>query len=333
MRHWVQHNRWPVVTVAGLLILNAVLISLLLFRPQLGIPAEPAPKSAVPTAPGSSASSSRAATGSDPSASVRESTSPDDGSPSPDPTDTSAAVSNNKSTTRMLTFHSAQQGWRATVGNCQTAGVVEATDDGGRTWTSVIDPELSPVTGIQALDRNTLVAIGGSARNCAASYLISYISGGAWEKRDSRLATSWYRTPQNRDAVRTPNGDRSTPCGNGLLDLAVMDDSRAAVLCAGGAIQTSRNAGRTWDEVGVLPGATSLGADKNGYVAGSLTDRCDGVAVTIFGTTQTPDAGGSSCAPTSEARAGSIAVAKRGTRIWVWSGSQVAVSPDAGRTW
>lgn len=233
----------------------------------------------------------------------------------------------------MLTFQSARQGWRATAGDCQTAGVIEATDDGGRTWSPVSDPNLSPVTRLQALDRNTLFAIGGDGSSCTTSYAISYVSGEAWERRESVLSASWHRSPQNRNEVRAPTGRRSTPCRGNLVDLAVMNDVHAAVLCAGGAIASSGDAGRTWDEIGVLPGAASLAAEPTGYVAGSLTDRCDGVAVTLFGATQSSEADGVLCAPVTDAVAGQIAVAKRGDRVWVWAGDQVAASGDAGRTW
>lgn len=338
MRQWMKDNRWPVVTIAVLFVVNAVLIGLLLLRPQ-------APVEAVPGGSPSSASSTR-----DPSRSASPTTETSaDATPSEDPSTSSASptdqapsstesttAADGTTTTRLLTMGSATQGWRATVGTCDTAGTVEATNDGGRTWTSVPDPEMSPLSRLQATDRDTLFAIGGG-NDCKATYAISYTAGQDWEARNGRLAESWYVTPRDRTQVRASTGDRSQPCedeGKGeVLDLASMDNRNAAVLCSDGRIRTSDDAGHTWGKPTTLPGAVALGADADGYVVASLIESCAGVAVTTFSESQAPADEPTGCAPAKGASAGQVAVTTRGGAVWVWAGDQVAVSRDSGSTW
>lgn len=149
------------------------------------------------------------------------------------------------SSTRLLTMSSDTQGWRATVGNCETPGLVEATDDGGKTWQGVADVDLAPVSRIQAVEQDTVFVIGGDPNSCDAKYLISYTSGAEWEARSQPLQGSWYRAPRNHNEVRASTGNRSTPCGGEIIDLAAIDDQNAAVLCTGGSVRSSKDAGNT----------------------------------------------------------------------------------------
>lgn len=186
---------------------------------------------------------------------------------------------------------------------------------------------------IQAIDRSTVSAIGGGPNSCNAKYVISYTSGAEWEARSQRLQGSWYRTPRNRNEVRASTGGRSTPCESEVIDLAVMDDQNAAVLCAGGSVRSSEDAGNTWDELGTLPDGLVLGADSDHYVAAGGDEDCEGVTVTIFSATEQPNAADSGCASEAEASAGTLALAVRGETVWLWSGSQLAVSEYSGQSW
>lgn len=77
----------------------------------------------------------------------------------------------------------------------------------------------------------------------------------------------------------------------------------------------------------------SLGADSDHYVAASLRDDCEGVALTIFNATEQPNAAESGCAADAEIAAGEVAVAVRGETVWLWSGGELAVSEDSGQSW
>lgn len=338
MRAWMKDNKRAVVTIAVLLVVNAVLIGLLLLRPQAPVEAIPGgtPYTASPTRDASRSTSPTTESSAD--ASPTEVPSTASASPTDQaPTDAeSTAAADGSATMRLLTMSSATQGWRAQVGTCDTAGTLETTTDGGRTWTSVPEPGMSPLTRIQATDRDTLVAIGGG-NDCKATYAISYVSGQQWETRNARLGESWYVTPADRTQVRASTGDRSEPCTDAgtseVLDLAVMDDDNATVLCSGGITRSSDDAGRTWSDPVTITGAVALGADTDGYVASSLVESCEGVAVTTFTPNQPPADEPVGCAPVNDAAAGEVAVTTLAGTVWVWAGDQVAVSQDAARTW
>ncbi|MBM7798534.1 hypothetical protein JOE57_001455 [Microlunatus panaciterrae] len=316
MKNWAKDNVGPIIAIAALLLLNVVLIALLLGRPA-------APVSAGPADPSSS---------SDPSDSA--SAEPSD-SPSPQPSaaaEPSDGATPTARTKRLISVASDSQGWRATIGDCDTPGRVEVTEDGGQSWTRTTSPELGPVTRIKALDGNTLFAIGGMT-DCKAEFLISYSNGAEWEGRNANLRGSWYLTPRDRTQVHAAGGDRSRPCKDQLNDLAASDDQHAAVLCSNGSVLTTADSGKSWNTIGTVAGASALGADGSSYVAAGVTDGCNGVTVTTFDAEAEKVKDTRRCAPVPAPSPADIAVAKRGSSIWVWAGPDVAVSRDSGKTW
>lgn len=333
MRQWLnqEHKKWRVGVVAALLILNAVLSGLLLLRP--GAPNRAASTAPTPTptptlssAPSTQESVRTKSPSPPPSASPRPSA-------SSEPTESPAPDLKVVPTTRTLTMSSDTQGWRATVGDCRTPGLVEATDDGGRTWQGVAPLNLTPVSRIQATDQDTVFVIGGDPIDCSTEYVISSTSGTDWQARNMQLEGLWYLTPRDRNEVRDPTLERSTPCKGEVIDLAAMDGESAAVLCADGSVRASEDAGETWDKVGTLRGGLSLGADSDHYVAALISDDCGGVAVTTFRANEQLSSAHSGCASDAEATSGEVEVAIQGETVWLWSGREFAVSEDSGRSW
>ncbi len=160
-----------------------------------------------------------------------------------------------------------------------------------------------------------------------------YTSGDYWQKRDHKLGASWYLTPKDRNEIRAP-GNRAKLCDRDLVDLAPVDENNAAALCSNGAVFSTQNAGATWNSVGRLKGGVALGADPAGYVIASLGKECAGVALNFFGiAAQTLNQKGTRCAPVNGARAGEVDVARTENTLWVWGGTTVAVSNDAGKSW
>ncbi|WP_163543766.1 hypothetical protein [Occultella kanbiaonis] len=315
---WLQENRLAALALAALVVLNVILIALL-FRPQTPPAADPyiPPTEPEPTttAPEPAPSTTAAA--------------PEQGPTAAAPVEPVPAV-------RLLTIASAEIGWRATVGDCETPGLVEFSGDGGQTWASA-DPGLAPVVRLKALDETTAFAIGGSG-DCAPSFTITSSAGTAWESQDNELPGAWYLEPADRNAAHGPGGT-AAPCTTQVVDVAGLTNTHAAVLCTDGAVHLTGDAGATWAAVGSLAGAVALApqlssdAGNPGYLFASLEDGCDGVAVRFVtgdGAGLTDAAG---CAPVPDAEPGAVALALNEGAAWLWAGEQVLVSSDAGATW
>lgn len=318
MRHWVRDNKWSVVTIAGLLVLNGVLIGLLVLRPRIAAPAEP---SSLPRASDSTSTTANPPGSSSPSA-----------APSMPRTPTAGARPGRPST-RLLAISSSVRGWRATVGSCTGRGAVQVTNDGGRTWLPVTSPRLSPITRIDTARDGTVFAIGGARDTCRAQYKFSTTTGRSWDTRDSELAGSWYRTTRNPKGVRTPAGERSRPCGGDVRDLAVVDREHAAVLCSDGTVRLSQDSGRSWQRVSAPDETVALARRSRGYVAATVTDSCDGLGLWIINGIGQPGAGGTTCVPVTAVDPTDVAIASAGNTIWVWAGPEFRRSVDGGRNW
>jgi hypothetical protein len=316
---WLQENRLAVLVLAALVVLNVTLIALL-FRPQTPPGADPyiPPTQTEPTSTAPEPSTTAAAT------------------PTPEAEPTTAAPIEPLPAVRLLTIAAPETGWRATVGDCETAGLVEFSGDGGQTWASV-DPGLAPVVRLKALDETTVFAVGG-AGDCEPSFTITSSAGAEWESQDNELPGAWYLEPADRNTVHGPGGTAS-PCATQVVDLAGLTNTQAAVLCTDGAVHLTDDAGATWAVAGSLAGGVALApqldadADNAGYLVGSLEEGCAGVAVRFV----TEDGAGltdaAACAPVPEAQPGAVALALDEGVAWLWAGEQVLASADAGATW
>jgi len=234
---------------------------------------------------------------------------------------------------RLLVISSADQGWRANVGDCSTPGVIERSQDGGKTWRTVQSPDLALLTRLAVLDSNTLFVVGADS-DCNAGYSISYVSGDQWERRDSALADVWYLTPLDRNQVKAAGGHRSRPCGDRLVDLASIDLQRAAVLCGKGTVLATTDAGKSWAGRGTLAGAAALGTSGNEFLAASIGGSCSGVTVTRFdGQSAIQDSSGVCVSSADGAKSGDVALDGSGSTVWLWAGDQVLTSTDGGKTW
>lgn len=234
---------------------------------------------------------------------------------------------------RILVAASDTLAWRASVGDCATPATVERTTDGGATWTG-LDVGVAPAVRMKATSATDVFAIGGGA-DCAAAFRFSDDAGDRWVNDDAELAGSWYLRPSDRAVVHGPRGEVPTPCPAGLVDLAGLDNSRAALLCTDGALHATADGGATWSPVGSVAQAIALTPAGDGYVAGALRpESCDGVVLVPFDATgaglETQEF---TCAPVSDAEPGAVALAAAGDSLWLWAGDQVVISRDRGATW
>ena len=321
-------GNWPKMAIGGLVLLNLVLLALLLLRGPTEVTAEPAARPSETTqlplsTPDPTATAGDATSSAEPTPSVTSSsTNPAGTESTPD-----AGLS-----TRLLAVSSDTLAWRAVFGPCPTDSELEVSRDGGRTWRST-PSGLKSVSRLRAYSDSSVFAVGG-AEDCETRYVATGGPEESWAPNGRLLGQTWYRVPKQPNRVHAPNGRTSSPCEEQLRDFAGLGDQNAAAVCADGTVRTTQDGGRTWQDLGGVSTALALGADEQVYALAMRREGCDGVTLALL----PPEAEGVNgklvrCAPVDRDEIYELAVGVRGPVVWLWSGEEVKVSTDRGRTW
>lgn len=304
-----RSSRWlPFAGIGALVVLNVVLIALLVTRPgapslDAGEPTETA-EAAAPTGEGDATEPTKQEPG--------------------DLVETDAPAGLGRSE-RLLVNLDATTAWRAAVGSCTEPSTLEHSVDGGQTWEE-LPIELAPVSRVRVLGPQTLFAIGGGT-DCRPTYLSSSTGGTSWATNNQFLEGSWYLVPNAPATMGTPVGVVGTPCE--AVELAALDASNGAVLCADGSLTLTVDGGASWSAVAPELRARALGVADGGYVVAGTSEACEeAVAATLI--SAAGDAGGQpACSDVASHDGQQIAVSAAGGAIWVWAGDDVSVLPAA----
>ena len=289
--------------LAVLIAVNVVLL-FLLFRPDLGLTAQPADQG--PTSASPSAST-------DPTPSTRP--------VEPAPVE------------RLLLATSSNTAWRATVGDCDTPGEIERSTNGGASWKRIVRTGPAPIVQLGAEPSGNVFAIGGTRQSCSYRY-VAYANDGTVTASANSPVDVWFPTPSDRDEINGPGDTKATPCEGHVVGLAPLDLSRALVVCDNGAAISTRNSGRTWRQVARIPNTLAIAAESGRYWVAGAHEGCDGVTVqSLTEKSGSLTRGRTRCAPGLDVAAGQVAIDVTGGTIWLWSGKKIAVSTDDGQTW
>jgi hypothetical protein len=298
--------------LAALIVVNVVLLFLLL-RPDRVLTARPSDQAS------GGGGSPRATSSPDPDASTN-------------PTPSSRTIES-VPTERLLLAVSSKTAWRATVGDCDTPGKIERSTNSGASWKRIVRTGPAPIVQIGALPSGDLFTIGGTGQSCAVHYA-SYANDGTVTASTTGPTNVWFPTPKDRDEINGPDGTQATPCSGHVIGLAPLDVSQALVVCEDGAAMSTRDSGKTWRRVAEIPDTLAVAAGNGTYwLAGTAAD-CDGITVRslpLIGSNSTQSV--SRCAPANDIAPGQVALHVSGDAFWIWVGSQVHVSTDAGRSW
>lgn len=324
-----SRGNWSKVAIGGLVLLNIVLLALLVLRePSRTVAAVPV--QAETTTPSPTRSAGPRSPSPAPSATTSSPSSP--GSVSTPSATASKTLPPAVRSTRVLAVNSARLAWRGTFGSCPTTPAVEVSRDGGRTWKST-SVGLRSVSRLRSYSESSVFAVGGSD-DCEARYVAAGGPGESWEPNESMLGATWYRQPGDTNRVHAPGGRTSSPCGADLGDLAGLGDDNAAAVCSDGVVRTTSDNGRTWRELKGGENGLAVAADDGSFALALGETDCEGLAVAVLepGSERVND-DDVRCAPVEAVSGGELAVAIRDQVVWVWAGSEVAVSTDRGRTW
>jgi hypothetical protein len=304
----------PLAVLAILIAVNAALIALLL-RSQSQVTAQPAGQPTI--------GSTLPAQGESPSL-----------NPIPSPSSTPLTEPKVALPTRLLVAASATEAWRATVGDCQSQGRVERSENGGKSWRPAEKATLGPIVRLGVESNGNLYAVGGAGEDCSIRY-VSYTTAGEIAAQTDKPQGVWFRDPTDQDEIFGPGSARARPCkGQHVVGLASLSTTEALLVCTDGLVMVSSNSGKSWKKADELVGAVAVGAGDGRFWVAGKGKNCDGIAVrSVSIAAGKLSRGGSHCAADLPLTPGRISIDGSGKAIWLWAGDKVQVSTDRGRTW
>ncbi|MFB6609731.1 hypothetical protein ACFCVO_05400 [Agromyces sp. NPDC056379] len=236
---------------------------------------------------------------------------------------------------RVLASLDANTAVRASVTTCPTPTSIEVTADGGATWEAFTADRIAAVQRITVGADAFIGMLGLAVEGCTPTFERSFVGGAAWEAAPGEAASSWYVDASNRGVLHTPTGDRSAPCA-AAVQIAVVDQLAAGVLCDDGTLHATADAGVNWMPPISMPGAGAIAAGGSGYLVVDLhPDECAGarlieVSIAVGGLSH----GAAGACLTATAAAGEVAIstAADGT-TWLWAGDALGRTDDGGTTW
>lgn len=223
---------------------------------------------------------------------------------------------------------------RAVSTTCPAPSTIEVTDDAGATWESFDAAGIATVQRITAGSNAFVALIGLGVEDCTPAYERSFTGGVAWEAAPGELTASWFVDPSDRAGLHAPTGDRSAPCG-AIVQVAVVDEASAAVLCADSSIHLTVDGGAAWLPAVSVPGASAIGAGGSGFqIAVVNQNACVGAQLVALALAESgPTLGAAGACLEAVVGAGDAAVAVSENTAWLWVGDEFARTEDGGGTW
>ena len=220
--------------------------------------------------------------------------------------------------------------WVARAGSCANPDVLWVTGDQGATWTRNALPgrvlRLLPDSSKEAQ------AVGANAgTKCSLKLWATTDSGAEWGKPGD-ASPAWTRDPNDAQAVHTARDEAVRPCGpRNVIDLTVLDGSRAHVLCANGDVRATTDGGRNWRKSYASKNALALTMAEGGSgVIVKADSSCRGVVAVPIASGKPAELGECVVAPTVDGR---ISVSTGANAWWLVVGSQVFTAEEPVGPW
>ncbi len=234
---------------------------------------------------------------------------------------------------RVLTATSADAAFRANVGTCPEAAVMERTVDAGMSWMATdVGQSASSPQRIVSADGMYAALVALSAENCDQLLAAASFDGGnTWQGSPEALEQSWFIDPADT-RIHTPVGATlEAPCP--AVRLASSGVQNVALICVDGQVFGSEDGGNSWTGTEAMVGIDSLAATEGAYYAAQLgTGECQGTLVTRLA--EDLQAAAETCVEQAEAIPGQTAISVSGDgAVWLWAGQATLRSLDGGATW
>ncbi len=227
--------------------------------------------------------------------------------------------------------------YRGTTGTCLGGATLERSTDGGVRWRP-LDAPASAILSLEATGLDGVDVIGADDQ-CRTLRWSSGDRGESWSD-GTKARGVITRVPDDARSLATPSGVVRNPCPDrDVAPLAVeaISASEAAVLCTGGEVLTTADAGETFEAATPVVGGQALAFDGPllGWVLQRDSGRCGGYQLlqTQDGGTSWQTGGCLGAAPISDPRSLPSLDFADPERGMASLAGEVFVTTDSGYTW
>ncbi|GAA1106313.1 hypothetical protein GCM10009650_06730 [Nesterenkonia jeotgali] len=238
----------------------------------------------------------------------------------------SAAPEEPRVAPRLISAVSETVAWRSEGGACAERSEIELTVDGGQTWGSAYPAvdRLGRPLWLSGADYLAVQSAIASGPDCERQGIRTYDSGASWTQDDQVVTNSVLVDPGDPSLVIWGGDAVEGPCDD-THQVAVTGGVAAAV-CSDGSVWTTPMGSTGWSESSIEAAVALSGSDGRWMAAVESAD-CQGLRLVEF-----DDASAESYACAPAEAAAEVAIDLSGNALWLWSGDQVMISTDFGRS-
>lgn len=246
-------------------------------------------------------------------------------SPPSEPSSPSASAPS-QNVGRTLSVVSENVAWRAEGGACDERGSIELTLDGGETWGSTYpsDEGLGRPLWISGADYTALQVAVATREECAPEGFTTSDSGASWATEEQVMETAAFVDPNDRSRLVWADEGVAGPCEE-IVDVALTDGG-ATVACSDGSLWSVEDQSDEWMKHAV-EGAAAVGGSQDVWVAAVESAQCDDLTLVELNQEFFQMINCVTAAPDEE-----MAVDLAGSTLWLWTGDEVRISADGGRS-
>lgn len=228
---------------------------------------------------------------------------------------------------RLLSVVSETVAWRSEGGPCEQRGSLELTVDGGQTWGGAypVAEGLGRPLWVSGADYTTVQSAIAAGADCDLEGVRTFDSGASWMQADQVISNSVHVDSTDPSVVVWGGESIHGPCE--AMKQAAVTDGAVSVICSDGSVwTTSFSEGYEWSQSPVRS-AVAVSGSEGRWISAVKSSDCDGLGLVEFDHASVESF---ACVPVDPAEATALDLA--GDTLWIWTGNQVLISTDFGRS-
>lgn len=227
---------------------------------------------------------------------------------------------------RLLSVVGDTVAWRSEGGACDERGALELTFDGGESWGSTYPSYdgLGRPLWMLGDDYGSVRSVIASGGDCDPEGTRTVDSGASWTQDDEVVASSVLVYPNDPSVLLWGGRAIEGPCE--VMTQVAVTGGVASVVCDDGSLWSVPSNNAEWTQAGV-DRAVAVSGSEGRWVAAVESADCGGLSLVEFDDASVESL---ACAPAESGDAAALDIS--GNTLWLWTGDQILVSTNLGRS-